>query len=224
MTWVFNNLDLVFNLLWMHLLLVFPAILATLLVSVPVAFLITRVPVVREWVLTATGLLYSIPSLPLLIMLPVFLGIPLRSNLNVQVALTMYGCALLIRAAADAFDQVERSVLQASVACGMSPLQVFWRVHLPLAGPAILAGLRVVAVSSIALTTIGALLGISSLGFLFTDGLMRSIPVEVFTGIVGTICLAVAVDFFLVFLGRLLMPFQFIQRSAGGKGKLVKRV
>ncbi|EEH64717.1 ABC transporter, permease protein [Gleimia coleocanis DSM 15436] len=225
MMWVFDNFDRVLHLLLMHLQLVVPAIVATLLISVSVAYGVTKLPRIREWVLTASGLLYSIPSLPLLIVLPLILGIPLRSNLNVQVALTIYGCSLLIRAAADAFDQVDSKVLQASLACGMSPLQCFWKVHLPLAGPAILAGLRVVAVSTIALTTIGALLGISSLGSLFTDGLMRSIVAEVITGIVATVLLAVSVDFLLVLLGRLVMPFQKVMRSKQKQNaKLVMQV
>ncbi|MDO5061291.1 MAG: ABC transporter permease subunit [Actinomycetaceae bacterium] len=213
MTWLANNYDHVLHLLWMHLLLVVPAIIATLLISVPLGYATTQTPRLRELFLTTTGLIYSIPSLPLLIVLPIILGIPLRSNLNVQIALTLYGCSLLIRAAADAFDQVDRQVLNASTALGMSKLSVFWKVHLPLAGPAILAGLRVVSVATIALATIGALLGISSLGLLFTDGLQRSIMLSVLTGIVMTVALAVAIDLLLVVFGRLLMPYQRVMKA-----------
>lgn len=213
MTWLANNYDHVAHLLWMHLLLVVPAIIATLLISVPLGYAATQTLRLREIFLTATGLIYSIPSLPLLIMLPVFLGIPLRSNLNVQIALTLYGCSLLVRATADAFDQVDHQILNASTALGMNKLSVFWKVHLPLAGPAILAGLRVVSVATIALATIGALLGISSLGLLFTDGLQRSIMLSVITGIVMTVLLAVVIDLLLVAFGRLLMPYQQVMKA-----------
>ncbi|MCS4485262.1 ABC transporter permease subunit [Gleimia sp. 6138-11-ORH1] len=222
MSWLANNYQHVINLLWMHLLLVIPAIIATLLVSVPAGYVATKTPRLRELLLTGSGLIYSIPALPLLILLPVLLGIPLRSNLNVQIGLTLYGCSLLIRAAADAFDQVDRQILSAAQALGMGKHTIFWKVHLPLAGPAILAGLRVVAVSTIALATIGALLGISSLGLLFTDGLQRSIMASVITGIVMTVILAVLIDLLLVGIGRLLMPFP--QAKTHKSGQLSKPV
>ena len=71
----------------------------------------------------------------------------------------------------------------------------------------LLAGLRVVAVSTISLTTVSAVLGIDSLGILFTDGFQRNIPEEIAAGIVFTIAMALLVDLILVLLGRALMPW-----------------
>jgi osmoprotectant transport system permease protein len=78
----------------------------------------------------------------------------------------------------------------------------------------LLAGLRVVAVSTISLTTVGAVLGIDSLGILFTDGFQRNIPEEIAAGIVFTIAMALVVDLILVLLGRALMPWT---RAAGAQ-------
>jgi osmoprotectant transport system permease protein len=99
-------------------------------------------------------------------------------------------------------------------------------VELPLAGPVLLAGLRVVAVSTISLTTVGAVLGIGSLGLLFTDGLQRSIPEEVLTGIVLTIAIALIVDLLLVWLGRAIMPWTRVKSGAadGHSASAARRV
>jgi osmoprotectant transport system permease protein len=80
-------------------------------------------------------------------------------------------------------------------------------VQLPLAGPVLLAGLRVVTVSTVSLVTVGAVIGVSSLGSLFTDGFQRNIPAEILSGLVATVALALVLDAALVWLGRLVMPW-----------------
>ncbi|MDO5049764.1 MAG: ABC transporter permease subunit [Actinomycetaceae bacterium] len=216
MTWVMENLDVIGFALYAHLYLAVPAIFLSLLISVPIAYLATKHPKSREITLTSTGLLYAIPSLPLFVLMPIMVGVPLRSSTNVHIVLTIYGCALMVRAAADAFDSVDRDVLEAAQATGYGPGRLLFGVHLPLAGPAILAGLRVVSVSTISLTTVGAVLGITSLGSLFTDGFQRGILPEIITGLVLTIGLAVIIDVVISLLGNLVMPFNRTLRKAEG--------
>ena len=91
---------------------------------------------------------------------------------------------------------------QSATAVGYSAWQRFWTVEFPLAGPVLLAGLRVVVVSTIALVTVGALVGVKSLGLFFTDGSQRQIPFEVLTGVVLTMALALLIDGLLLVLGR----------------------
>jgi osmoprotectant transport system permease protein len=215
-TWISQNLDFIGFTLYAHLYLAVPAIFFSLIISVPIAYLATKHPRIRELTLTSTGLLYAIPSLPLFVLIPIIAGVPLRSSTNVHIVLTVYGCALLVRAAADAFDSVDKDVLNAAEATGYGAVRLFLGVHLPLAGPAILAGLRVVAVSTISLTTVGAVLGIKSLGSLFTDGFQRDIVPEIFTGLVLTMALALVVDLVIVALGKLVMPFDRKSRKLQG--------
>jgi len=80
-------------------------------------------------------------------------------------------------------------------------------VHLPLAGPVLLSGLRVVVVSTVSLATVGAVIGVPSLGSLFTDGFQRGIQAEIITGIVATILLALVLDWACVAIGRTVMPW-----------------
>jgi len=120
----------------------------------------------------------------------------------------------MARSTADGLAAVDNDVKQSASAVGFSSRARFWRVELPLAGPVLLAGLRVVAVSTISLTTVGAVLGIDSLGALFTDGFQRNIPEEIATGIVLTIVMALVIDLLLVLGGRALMPWTRPTRSS----------
>jgi osmoprotectant transport system permease protein len=161
----------------------------------------------RAVVLTTVGLFYAVPSLPLFIVLPFIVGTNIRSPLNLIIALTLYGVALMVRVVADGLGAVDRDVRQSATAVGFSGWTVFWQVELPLAGPVLLAGLRVVAVSTVSLATVGAVIGAQSLGSLFTDGIQRGIQAEIIAGIIATVLLALALDGALVLLGRLLMPW-----------------
>lgn len=207
MNWVANNLDVVARHTLSHLALALPPIVASFLIALPFGWLANRIGWLRTPVLTGAGLTYAIPSLPLFVVLPVVLGTGIRDPLNIIVALTIYGLALMVPATADALATVDARTLDAADALGYPRLRRFLAVDLPLAGPTLLAGLRVVAVSTVSLVTVGAVLGVPSLGLLFTDGFQRGILAEVLTGIVVTVALALLVDAALVGLGRLLMPW-----------------
>lgn len=215
MTWVTDNLDLVAELTGRHLTMALPSILASLLIAIPLGRLAHAHRALRGLVLAGSGALYALPSLPLFVILPSILGTRILDPLNVVVALTLYGVALLVRSATEAFDAVPRDVRQAALAMGHSRWQQFARVELPLAGPPILAGLRVVSASTLSLVSVGALIGVRSLGSLFTEGYARSFLLEIGVGIVATVALAVAVDLALVGLGRLAMPW-LTRRSRRG--------
>jgi ABC-type proline/glycine betaine transport systems, permease component len=213
-TWILGNLQLIGELTMVHLATAVPPIILSFLLSIPIGYVANRFGRSRGVVLTVCALLYAIPSLPFFLVLPLILGTGLRDSLNVVVALTVYGIALMARSTADGLAAVDNDVKQSASAVGFSSRARFWRVELPLAGPVLLAGLRVVAVSTISLTTVGAVLGIDSLGALFTDGFQRNIPEEIATGIVLTIVMALVIDLLLVLGGRALMPWTRPTRSS----------
>ena len=159
-------------------------------------------------VLSFLTVLYAVPSLPLLIVIPVLSGIALRSRVNMVVVLTIYGIAVLIRQCAEAFAAVPADVLESADALGMSRLRRFCTVELPLAVPVIVSGTRVVITSTVSLVTIGAFIGVRSLGTLFTDGFQRGLTVEVLAGLVMTIALALLLDALAVGVGALMTPWR----------------
>ncbi|HEU4849838.1 MAG TPA: ABC transporter permease subunit, partial [Terrimesophilobacter sp.] len=152
-------------------------------------------------------ILFTIPSLALFVALPVILGTRILSDINVIVTLTIYAIAMMIRGAADAFASVSTSVLQSATAVGYSAFSRFWSVELPLAGPVLLANLRVVSVSTVSLLSVAALIGKGGLGYLFLNGYQRDFPTEVAIGIAFILLIALAFDLVLVALGRILLPW-----------------
>jgi osmoprotectant transport system permease protein len=207
MTWVVDNLDLIGRLTVEHLRQSALPILLGLVVSIPAGWLAFRFRLTRGLVLTFVGLLYTIPSLALFALLPPLLGISFLSEVNLIIALTIYAIAIMTRFVADALGSVEPTVRQAAVAVGYGPWRRFWLVDLPLAGPVVLAGLRVTAVSTISLATVGILIGIDNLGYLFTNGYQRQIVAEILAGVVAVVVIALLVDWLLVLAGRALLPW-----------------
>lgn len=207
MTWVVDNLDLIGRLTLEHLRQSALPIVLGLLLSIPLGWLAFRFRPTRGLMLTVVGLLYTIPSLALFALLPPLLGISFLSELNLIIALTIYAVAIMTRFVADALASVEPQVRRSADAVGYGTWRRFWQVDLPLAGPVVLAGLRVTAVSTISLCTVGILIGIDNLGYLFTNGYQRQIVAEILAGVVAVVVVALAVDRLLVALGRVLMPW-----------------
>lgn len=152
-------------------------------------------------VVNGAALLYTVPSLALFVLMPLVLGTSITSPFNVYVALTIYVVAMMVRSAVDAFESVSPITLEAATAVGYTPLRRFWQVELPLSLPVMIAGLRVALVSNISMVSVGAVIGIQSLGTLFTDGLRRDLPAEIITGILLTLVLALALDRLLALTG-----------------------
>ena len=207
MNWVSNNLGLILELTGVHLRQSIIPIILGFVLSLPLGWVAWRFKLVRGPIILLTGLLYTIPSLALLILLPSVVGYSPRSEANLVVALTIYAIAILVRAVSDGLDSVDDDVRQAATATGFAPFRRFWAVEFPLAGPVILASLRVTAVSTISLATVGILIGIRNLGYLFTNGLDRRIIAEVFAGIIAVVVIALVIDLLLLLAGRALMPW-----------------
>lgn len=205
--WISANLPRIGSLAMDHLVVSLPAIVAAFIIAVPLGWVAQRLGWAREVIVIAASLIYVIPSLALFVLLPLVLGTSVLSPINVVVAMTLYGVALMARSAADAFAAVPDAVRQSAVAAGYSPVKRVFGVELPLAGPGLLTGVRVVAASTISLVSVGALIGVQSLGTLFTEGFQRSFPTQILTGLIGTIALALLIDALLTGIGRLAMPW-----------------
>lgn len=211
--WLSANSGRIGSLALDHLAISAPAMLLAFLVAVPLGWLAHKSGPAREVLVVLTSLIYVIPSLAMFILMPLVLGTSILSPLNVVAAMTLYGIALMVRSAADAFDAVPNDVRQSATAAGYAPAQRVLAVELPLATPGLISGLRVVAASTISLVSVGALIGVQSLGTLFTEGFQRSFPTEILAGLIGTVLLAVVVDLLIVALGHAATPWT----RAGGR-------
>lgn len=206
MDWLVANWTFVAGLSLTHLGIVIVPLIVGSIIAIAAARL---VPV--RWVPSTTatlGALYAIPSLALFVALPALIGTDFIGPTNVVIALSLYVVASMFFSARDAFAQVPQSTQTTATALGMSPLQLFLHVELPMAVPGLITGLRVVSASTVSMASIGAVVGVRNLGYLFVDGFQRRIPEEIVTGIGAVFVIALAFDFGLWLLGRVLTPWR----------------
>ena len=159
-------------------------------------------------VVTLGGLLYTIPSIVLFLALPGIIGTEILDPLNVAMALTVYCIALLVRAVADGLRSVDPATLDAASAMGYTNRQRFLAVQLPLAVPAIGAGLRVAAVSNVSLVAVASTLGVSQLGSLFTIGNTTGDTAPIWLGLIMFVLLALVLDALILLGLRLATPWR----------------
>ena len=190
-----------------HLYLSFVPILVALVIAVPLGWLASRSRYARPAILGLSSVIYTIPSLALFIALPIVLGTPITSSINIVIALTLYTVCLLVRSILGALDALPPEVLTAATAMGFAPARRFLTVELPLAVPVIAAGLRVAVVSNVSLVSIGALIGTGGLGQLFTFGFARTFVPPQLVGIVLVAAIALVGDALVVLGQRLATPW-----------------
>ena len=204
-SWIPSNWSLIWHLTWENAKLgVLPALYG-LIISLPLGVLAARWRWVWPPVLTVISVLYAIPSLALFIALIPAFGL---TDTTVIIALTVFSLCIILPNVVEGLRGVPAPVRQAATAMGYGTLRRLVTVELPLAIPIIIGGLRVAVVSNISLASLGQLIGVSSLGYLFIDGLQRDFPTEIYIGLFCIIVLALVCDLILVTVRRLLTPWQ----------------
>jgi len=203
-SWIPNNWSLIWQLTRENAYLgVVPALIG-LVISLPIGIVAARWRWIYPPVLTVVNIAYAIPSLALFIALIPAFGL---TDTTVIIALTVFSLCVILPNVVAGLRAVPAPVTQAATAMGYGPLRRLATVELPLAVPVILAGLRVGVVASISPASVGQRIGVSSLGYLFIDGLQRSFPTEIYVGLFLVIVLALACDLILVGVKRALTPW-----------------
>jgi osmoprotectant transport system permease protein len=206
MNWALNNLEFVLGLTLTHIWVS----LVPLMLGFVVAVVLARIIPERfaASITASLGAVYAIPSLALFVTLPVIIGTSFIGPVNVVIALTIYVVSAMFFSARDAFLSLPSATVEFSRAQGLSAVQRFIHVELPLAIPGLIAGARIAAASTISMASIGAVVGVRNLGYLFLDGFQRRIAEEVLTGLIAIFVIAIALDLLLWLLGKLLTPWQ----------------
>ena len=214
----FDHLEQDLAWLWDHTWLSVVPVVVGLLLALPLGWLARRYKVVYPPMMSITGLLYTIPSIALFVLIPPLLGFhdPLNP-LQVPIALSIYSTALLVRVVADGLGAVPDETLQAATALGYRPLGRFFRVELPIAVPVISAGLRVAVVANVSLVAIAGTIGMDNLGRLFDQGFTLSVDEPYYPpivlGIVLCVALALVLDVLVIALTRALTPWRRAVRA-----------
>ncbi|HYQ68899.1 ABC transporter permease [Actinophytocola sp.] len=212
--WLPRNVDKIAEATGEHLYLALLPVIVGLVISIPLGWAASRWPGVRLVLVPLAGVLYTIPSLALITLVPLLIGTKIIDPLNVQVPLGIYTVALLVRSVTDALLAVPREVTAAATAVGFRPTKRFLSVELPLAIPVIVAGLRVAVVSAMSLTSVGALIGIGGLGELITEGFKRNNAVEMVVAIALILLIALVLDALLLTVGKLITPWTRARQGA----------
>jgi osmoprotectant transport system permease protein len=184
-----------------------------LVLALPVGWAASRYRWTYPPITSATGILYTIPSLVLFLVLPGIIGTRILDTENVAVALTVYTFALLVRTVADGLSAVSLETLAAAAAMGYTARQRLLRVQLPMAVPVIGAGLRVAAVSNVSLISVASIIGVSQLGELFVVGNNLASATPTIVGLILFVLLALIFDLLIVLGVRVLTPWQRAVRS-----------
>jgi osmoprotectant transport system permease protein len=202
--WVSSHTDQIFTALRDHVELTLIAVVVGLLISIPLAMLARRWHWFQAPVLSATGILYTIPSVALLALLVPWTGL---TRTTAEIALVSYTLLILIRNIVAGLESVPPDVREAAEGMGYTRSRQLTRVELPLALPIIIAGIRIAVVTTIGLVTVTALIGQGGLGQLILDGLTRDFRTEVVVGSALCVALALVVDLALVGIQRIAMPW-----------------
>ncbi|MFE0101433.1 ABC transporter permease [Streptomyces sp. NPDC059009] len=197
-----------------HVGITMAAVAIGVAVSLPLALLARRWPFLGGPILGVTTVLYSIPSLAMFSLLLPFFGL---SASLVVTGLVLYSLTILVRNILAGLRAVPEEARDAARGMGYGPLRLLWEVELPLALPALLAGVRITTVSTVALTTVGAIVDHGGLGTLILDGLDTSFKAQVLTASVLCVLLAVVADLLLLGLQRLLTPWTRAHRIRPGR-------
>ncbi|OBE94762.1 ABC transporter permease [Mycolicibacterium elephantis] len=207
MRYLLTHLDTAWELTVIHVRLSLIPIVLGLLIAVPLGALVQRTTYLRRLTTVTASIIFTIPSLALFVVLPLIIPTRILDEANVIVALTLYTCALLVRAVPEALDAVPGPVRDPATAVGYRPLTRLLKVELPLSIPVLVASLRVIAVTNISMVSVGSVIGIGGLGTWFTEGYQANKSDQIIAGIIAIFVLAVVVDTLILLAGRAATPW-----------------
>jgi osmoprotectant transport system permease protein len=203
MQYLLNEWRRVLELTGQHLQITLIALVIALLIGVPLGILASRLPRLRAPLLAVLGVVYTIPSLSLLVLLIPLTGL---SATTAIVTLVAYAQLVLVRNTLVGLTELDPAVVEAARGMGMSAWQRLWRVELPLALPLIIAGARVAAVSIVAIATVAAFISAGGLGVLLFEGVRTSNPQKIVAGAIAVTGLAALVNGALRLIERRVAP------------------
>lgn len=199
--WIADHLDEIALRVGEHLQLTGIAVGIGTVIALALAIAILRAPVLEQPTTFVAGTLYTIPSLALFALLVPVTGLTV---LTAEIGLVGYTLLILVRNILGGIRGVPADVTEAAVGMGYTPLELLWRVELPLAVPVIVAGIRIATITTIGLVTVTALIGQGGLGYLILIGMQRFFSTPLIVGALLSVGLAIVADAALVLLERAL--------------------
>lgn len=202
-----NRQDVFNDALWQHLQILFATLVPAVLLGIPLGLICFRSPRFQGAIFSTLNIIQTIPSIALfgLLIAPLAglaAAIPWLAEHGVSgiglapaiVALVLYALLPLVRNVVAGLEAVPDSVVESAQGMGMTRSQLFFRVQIPIAMPLILSGVRIIAVQTVGLAVVAALIGAGGLGAIVFQGLLSSALDLVLLGVIPVIVMAVVVD------------------------------
>lgn len=199
-----SRVDNIVTALLQHIEITALSVVIGLMVALPLALLARRYRPLEGVVVGSATAVYTIPSLALFSLLLPLSGLRTRT---VVIGLVLYSLTILVRNVLEGLRAVPGDVRESARGMGYGAGRLLFSVELPLALPSIMAGMRVATVSTVALTTVGAIVGSGGLGNLLLEAVNTQFKAQVLTASVLCVVLAVVLDLLLVAVQRALMPW-----------------
>jgi osmoprotectant transport system permease protein len=191
MSYLVNNLGYVGQIFLQHLQLTLVVVGISVMIAVPLGVLAVRVKPLQGPILSILGVIYTIPSLSLFVLLIPLFGLGFTPAV---VALVAYAQLMLVRNWVVGLNSLDPAVMEAARGMGMSSWQRFWQVEFPLALPMLLAGIRLAALSAIGIGTIAAYINAGGLGTLLFEGVITANYQKILAGSIAVSVLAIGVN------------------------------
>lgn len=199
-----TNWDEVSQQFGVHASLTLQAVAIATAIALPLALAVHRVPRLSAAVVSTGAVLYTVPSLALFALLAPFTGI---GRTTVVIGLVVYALLVLLRTIIDGLRAVDPDVIDAARGQGYGSLRLALTVELPQALPSVVTALRLATVTTVALVTVGVVVGYGGLGQLMFRGFQSGYRAQITTSVVLTVLLALALDLAIMLLGRLATPW-----------------
>ncbi|KRB36940.1 ABC transporter permease [Microbacterium sp. Root180] len=188
-----------------HLAFTFGSVLIAALIAIPAGWAIGHTGRGREFAVSLSGAARALPSLGLIVLLYLLLGVSLKTEAAVT-AFVILAIPSILAGAYAGFEAIDRTVVDAGRAMGMTPWQVLWKIEVPLGLPLLIGGLRQATLQVVATVTIAAFVGLGGLGYYIIQGIpLRDFP-QILGASIVVIALALLLDAMFALLQRVVVP------------------
>ena len=199
--------------IWQHLAFTFGSVAIAALIAIPLGWLIGHTGRGREVAVALSGAARALPSLGLVVLLVLVIGMLHKTEAAV-VAFVLLAIPSILAGAYAGFEAIDRTVIDAGRAVGMTGWQVLWKIEVPLGLPLLIGGLRSATLQVVATVTIAAYVGLGGLGFFIIQGIqIRSFP-QILGASLIVVALALLLDGLFALLQRVVVPRGVTGRTA----------
>lgn len=197
------NIDTIASATLRHVYITVTAVIISIVTGVSIGMFIAKHKRLASIIIGIAGIIYTIPSLALLGILVSFVGFGIKPTI---IALVLYSQLMIIRNTYVGINSVDPAIVEASIGMGMTRFQLLRMVKLPLALPIIMAGVKNIAVMTIGIAAIAALIGAGGLGGLIYKGIFRVDYKLILSGVIVMSLLSIASEFLLGKVGDYFTP------------------